>query len=94
MITRQSCLGRPVIRACRASAPLMLLTANQPTPATIALSPDGRMLPRKPKPVRLSTIWHKPSFGPQVDSTRLRDRAGQRADDDGEHASARTSSPK
>ena len=30
-------------------------------------SPAGRMLPRKPNPVRLSTIWHRPSFGPQVD---------------------------
>ena len=69
MITRHSCLGRPCTSTCSASAPLIELTANQPTPATTALSPDGRMLPRKPKPVRLSTIWHSPSRGPQVEST-------------------------
>ncbi len=47
----------------------MLFTANQPIPAIKAFSPDGRMLPRKPKPVRLSTIWQRPSLGPQVDRT-------------------------
>lgn len=33
-------------------------------PATTALIPAGRAFPRKPKPVRLSTIWHIPLDGP------------------------------
>ncbi len=69
MITRHSHFGRPPTRALRASAPLMLFTANQPTPAMTAFNPAGRTLPRKPKPVRLSTIWHSPFTGPQLEST-------------------------
>jgi hypothetical protein len=56
-----------LINSCSASAPLMLFTANQPTPAMMALSPAGRIFPMKPNPVRLNTIWHRPSLGPQVD---------------------------
>ena len=46
--------------AFSAKAPLTLLTANQPTPATSELMPAGRMLPRKPNPSRDSTICGTP----------------------------------
>ncbi len=45
MMTRQS-LSDQWVRLLSANAPLTLLTANQPMPATAALSPAGRMLPR------------------------------------------------
>ncbi len=41
-ITRQSVVDRLVNSTCRASAPLTLLTANQPIPATSELMPAGR----------------------------------------------------
>ena len=44
-MTRHSGCGQPV-RVFSASAPLTLLTANQPIPATTAFSPAGRTLPR------------------------------------------------
>ena len=62
----------------------MLLTANQPTPATTVLMPAGRMLPRKPKPVRLITICGTPCFGPQLDSTPWLPAPHGRAEDDRE----------
>ena len=52
--------------ALSANAPLTLLTANQPTPATSELMPAGRMLPRKPKPIRDSTICGTPNSGPRA----------------------------
>src|SRR3954452_2383179 len=69
MITRQNLSDSPSNKALRARAPLMLLTANQPMPATTALIPAGSQLPTNPKPVRLSTIWHSPDGGPQLEST-------------------------
>ena len=66
--TRQRYLFSPV-SAARASPPLTLFTANQPIPAVSELSPAGRKFPRNPKPLLLSTIWHWPVFGPQLDST-------------------------
>ena len=67
-ITRHRYLFR-LVSAARASPPLTLFTANQPMPAVSEFSPAGRKLPRKPNPRRLSTIWHWPVFGPQLDST-------------------------
>ncbi len=58
-----------VVRVDRASAPLTLLTANQPTPATIALSPAGSALPNQPKPIRDRIICGTPNAGPRADST-------------------------
>ena len=74
-----------VVSVARANAPLTLLTANQPMPATTALRPAGRMLPRKPKPIRLSTICGTPNAGPRggehghARSSRARCRARSRA---------------
>jgi len=45
MMTRQSTCGRWV-STFSASAPLTLLTANQPMPAVTAFSPAGKMLPQ------------------------------------------------
>ena len=45
MISRQIFAFQPS-SAFSANAPLTLLTANQPMPATTALRPAGRMLPR------------------------------------------------
>ncbi len=45
MITRQIFVFQ-LSSAFSANAPLTLLTANQPTPATRALTPAGRMFPR------------------------------------------------
>ncbi len=66
MITRQILEFQPS-SALSANAPLTLLTANQPTPATSALMPAGRTLPRKPKPIRDSTICGTPNSGPRAD---------------------------
>ena len=52
----------------RASAPDTLLTANQPMPPTIALSPAGSALPTNPKPTRESTIMGTPAAGPREES--------------------------
>jgi hypothetical protein len=43
-----------------ASAPLTLLTANQPMPAMTAFSPAGSALPHQPKEIRESTICGTP----------------------------------
>src|SRR6478609_4888871 len=67
-ITRHRYLFRPV-RAASARPPLTLFTANQPMPAVSEFSPAGRKFPRKPNPRRLSTIWHWPVLGPQLDNT-------------------------
>jgi hypothetical protein len=48
------------VREFRASAPLTLLTANQPMPAMTALSPAGSALPYQPNAMRESTIWGTP----------------------------------
>ena len=50
--------------ACSANAPLTLFTMNQPMEPVNALRPAGKMLPRKPKAPRLSTIIGTPNFGP------------------------------
>src|SRR4029077_7845331 len=50
-------------RALSANAPLTLLTANQPTPATSALTPAGRMLPNPQKPIWDITISGTPNSG-------------------------------
>ena len=63
-ISRVSLSDQPV-RVARASAPLTLFTANQPMPAITAFRPAGSRLPRKPKPLRLRTIWGSPARGPQ-----------------------------
>src|ERR1700687_4257825 len=55
--------------ACKAKAPLTLLTMNQPKEAVIPFRPAGRMLPRKPKGPRLMTIIGTPNFGPHDDRT-------------------------
>src|SRR5262249_9553772 len=65
MIARHSALGQPS-SALSANAPLTLLTANQPTPATSALTPAGKMLPRKPNPIRDNTICGTPYNGPRA----------------------------
>jgi hypothetical protein len=70
MITRQSFVFQ-WNSAFSAKAPLRLLTANQPTPATIALMPAGRMLPRKPKPIRDSSICGTPNSGPRAASAPI-----------------------
>ena len=56
--------------AWRANAPLTLLTMNQPIVPVNAFRPAGRMLPRKPKAPRLSTIIGTPNFGPQDERTK------------------------
>jgi len=56
-------------RACSAKAPLTLLTMNQPKAPVIVFRPAGRILPRKPKGPRLSTIIGTPNFGPQDERT-------------------------
>ena len=56
-------------RACRANAPLTLLTMNQPKEAVTPFRAAGRMLPRKPNAPRLVTIIGTPNFGPQEDRT-------------------------
>ena len=56
-------------RAWSAKAPLTLLTMNQPKAPVKALRPAGRMLPRKPKAARLSTIMGTPNFGPHEETT-------------------------
>src|SRR6476469_8117028 len=53
----------------RARAPLTLLTANQPMPAMIALSPAGSALPNQPNEMRESTICGTPYSGPRAEST-------------------------
>ena len=70
MMTRQILEFQPS-RAFSAKAPLTLLTANQPTPATRALRPAGRALPRKPKPIRDSTICGTPNSGPRAASAPI-----------------------
>src|SRR5258708_24035933 len=65
MISRQSFVFQPS-SALSAKAPLTLLTANQPMPATTALMPAGSMLPRKPKPILDSTICGTPNSGPRA----------------------------
>src|SRR6476661_2608946 len=52
-----------------ASAPLTLLTANQPMPAMTALSPAGSALPNQPNEMRESTICGTPYSGPRAEST-------------------------
>ena len=56
--------------ACSANAPLTLLTMNQPIVPVNAFRPAGRMLPRKPKAPRLSTIIGTPNFGPHDERTQ------------------------
>ena len=65
MISRHSALGQRS-SALSANAPLTLLTANQPTPATSELTPAGKMLPRNPNPIRDSTICGTPYNGPRA----------------------------
>ena len=55
----------PLVSALRAKAPLTEFTMNQPTLAVSEFNPAGRMLPQKPKPPRLWTIWGTPNLGPQ-----------------------------
>jgi len=55
--------------AWRANAPLTLLTMNQPIVPVKAFRPAGRMLPRKPKAPRLSTIMGTPNLGPHDERT-------------------------
>jgi len=43
---------------------------NQPIVPVNAFKPAGRMLPRKPKAPRLSTIIGTPNFGPHDESTQ------------------------
>ncbi len=61
--------GRSPVSVFRAKAALRLLTANQPTPATSALTPDGSTLPLWPKEKRPITICGTPNRGPSSDST-------------------------
>ena len=70
MMSRQSFEFQPS-SAFSANAPLTLLTANQPMPATTELMPAGRMLPRKPKPIRDSTICGTPNSGPRAASAPI-----------------------
>src|ERR1700746_2612578 len=70
MISRHSGLGQPS-SAFSANAPLTLLTANQPMPATTELIPAGKILPRKPKPIRDKTICGTPYLGPRAASTAI-----------------------
>jgi len=70
MIKRQIFVFQPS-SAFSANAPLTLLTANQPMPATTALMPAGRMLPRKPNPIRDSTICGTPNNGPRAASAPI-----------------------
>src|SRR5215469_15494544 len=64
MTSRQSLVFQPS-SALSANAPLTLLTANQPTPATRELIPAGRILPSLPKLIRDSTICGTPNNGPR-----------------------------
>jgi len=43
---------------------------NQPIVPVNAFNPAGRILPRKPKAPRLSTIIGTPNFGPHEESTK------------------------
>src|SRR5215471_21743437 len=70
MINRQSLVFQ-LSSAFSANAPLTLLTANQPTPATRELIPAGRMLPSLPKPIRDSTICGTPNSGPRAASAAI-----------------------
>src|SRR6266567_2950910 len=70
IISRQILLFQPS-SAFSANAPLTLLTANQPMPATIELIPAGRMLPRNPNPILDSTICGTPNSGPRAASTAI-----------------------
>lgn len=59
--------GRRPVSVLRAKAALTLLTANQPTPATSAFTPEGSRLPRKPKEKRPIAICGTPKRGPSRD---------------------------
>lgn len=59
--------GRRPVSVFRANAALTLFTANQPTPATSALTPAGSALPRKPKARRPMAICGTPNRGPSSD---------------------------
>src|SRR5258708_27997136 len=65
MISRQTFEFQPS-SALSATAQLTLFTANQPIPATTALMPAGRMLPRNPNPILDSTICGTPNNGPRA----------------------------
>jgi len=68
--SRQGTSAQPV-SAERASVPLTEFTANQPTPATSALIPAGRMLPKRPKEMRERIICGTPCSGPRAESTAI-----------------------
>ena len=65
-ISRQTTPGRSVSELS-ASAPLTLLTANQPIPAITELITAGRALPQKPNAEREATICGRPVRGPIVE---------------------------
>ena len=91
-MTRHRPFGQRWYSACSASAPLTLLTANQPMPATSALMPAGRMLPQEAE--RAAAEHHlrqARARGPQRRQHAVRDRAERRAEHDRRTPPARTS---